>query len=55
MRVYIVLKYGWMEFDGIVFVTANRAEAEQYCKQKNKKARDCDYSFIAKNLKGIEQ
>ena len=45
MRVYIVIKYNWMEFAGIEFVTANRAEAEQYCKQKNKTSRECEYSF----------
>ena len=55
MRVYIVIKFNWMELAGIEFVTADRAEAELYCKQKNKNARDCEYSFIAKNLRGLEK
>ena len=53
MRVYIVTKYAFCEFRGIVFVTADKAEAEQYCKRKNKTSREMEYHVVAKNLKGL--
>ena len=54
MRVYIIEKWGWCEYAGIVFVTADKKAAEQYCKQKNKTSRDCDYNVVTKQLKGFE-
>ena len=54
MRVYVVLKYYWMEFYGIALVTSKKNEAKQFCKQKNRKSRDFEYRIVGKNLKGIE-
>ena len=55
MKVYIVTKYAFCEFRGIVLVTADKAEAEQFCKQKNKTSRECEYHVTAKQLKRGER
>lgn len=55
MRVYIVLKLCYGDFCGVCLVSADKESAEKYCKEMNRKSRDCEYRIVGKNLKGLEQ